>query len=179
MAGDPANAAVWAFADVYVGATNAPNPANAETEFGAEWDLVGLLDGEPGFAYARQEEATDHYAWGGVLVRTSRRNFKQTVAFTALEDNPTTRELIWPNSTPTQLIVPKPKRIKIAFEVREEVDGGTKIKRLISHYQAEVALNGDQVDNEGSLANAPLIATIFPDDQGVLFDRQETNPASS
>src|SRR5690554_1355186 len=116
MGGDPSKAAVWAFADVYVGSLEAENPASIDTEFGSDWDLVGLLDGDAGFVYARQEEETDHYAWGGVLVRTSRRNFKQTVAFTALEDNPTTRALIWPGSSASQLIVPKPARIKIAFE---------------------------------------------------------------
>ena len=175
MAGDPANASLWADADVYVGPLTAPNPADVDTAFGAEWDLVGLLDGDEGFTQSRDEQTGDHFAWGGVLVRTSRRNFKLTVGFTALEDNETTRELIWPGSTSSLLVVPRPERIRIAFETRE----GDKVKRLIAHYQAEVDVDGDIVDNESDLTAYGLIATIFPDADGNLFDIQETAAASS
>jgi len=170
MAGNPANASIWTDADVYVGDLDAQDPIDAETPFGIDWDLVGLLDGEQGFVQSREEEVTDHYAWGGILVRTSRRNFKQTVTFTALEDNEVTRDLIWPDSPVGQLVVPRPKRIKIAFETRE----GGKIKRLISAYQAEVTVDGDITDSEGDLTRYTLLATIYPSDQGVLFYVQES-----
>src|SRR5690606_41721003 len=91
MAGDPTKANIWPDADVYVGPLTATDPIDIDTPFGADWDLVGLLDGEAGFVQAREEEVEDHYAWGGILVRTSRRNFKQTITFTALEDNDVTR----------------------------------------------------------------------------------------
>lgn len=178
MAGDPSNASLWADADVYVAPTTATNPLTVDDPFGPEWDLVGLLDGEVGFVQAREEETTDHYAWGGVLVRTSRRNFKLTQAFTALEWNDTTKELLFPGSAPGEIVVPRPARVKIAFEMRE----GTKVRRLISAYEAEVVANGDIVENESTLTRYPLIATIFPDAQVTpprLFWTQETGAASS
>ena len=170
MAGDPANASIWTDADVYVAPTGTANPASVEEEFGSGWELVGLLDGDEGFAQNREEQTEDHYAWGSILVRTSRRNFKQTVSFTALEDNDVTRDLVWPDSPAGKLSVPRPNRIKIAFETTE----GDKVKRLISTYEAEVTVDGEIVDNEAALTSLPLMATIFPDSSGNLFDIQET-----
>lgn len=174
MAGDPTNASIWPDADVFVGPLDADNPATVDDPFPAEWGLVGLLDGEQGFTQSREEETNDHYAWGGILVRTSRRNFKLTIGFTALEDNPETRELIWPGSPPGQLIVPRPVRLKVAFETREPVGEDEKIKRLISHHQAEITVNGDITDNESDLTRYELLATIFPSGDGVLLDEQVT-----
>lgn len=171
MSGDPSNATIWPDADVYIGATDAADPATVDDDFGVDWDLVGLLDGEAGFVQAREEEKNDHYAWGGIIVRTSRRNFKQTVAFTALEDNDTTRALIWPGSDPGELVVPRPARVKLALEMRE----GDTVKRLITKYEAEVEINGDITDNEGDLTRYELLATIFPDTStspAVLFVEQ-------
>lgn len=171
MAGDPANATIWPDADVYTGPTTALDPADVDTPFPGTWDLVGLLDGEQGFVQARNEDVTDHYAWGGLIVRTSRKNFKQTVAFTALEDNDVTRDLVWPNSSAGELVVPRPQRIKIAFEMRE----GDVVKRLISKYEAEVTVDGEITDNEADLTKYTLLATIFPDSSGVLFVEQKTD----
>lgn len=177
MSGDPSNATVWPDADVYVGATDAVNPADADTAFGITWDLVGLLDGDAGFVQNRSEDVSDLFAWGGIIVRTTRRNFKQTISFTALEDNEVTRDLIWPGSEPGELVVPRPARIKIAFEMRE----GDTVKRLISAYEAEVSVNGDINDNETDLTKYELIATIFPDTSespAVLFIEQKSDGGS-
>ena len=160
MAGDTTNATVWPDADVYWSPdTDAAIPATVDTAFSAAWDLVGLLDGEAGFNQSRDEEVNDLYAWGGVLVRTTRRNFKLTVGFTALEDNDTTHDLIWPGSSQGTIVVPRPVRGRIAFELRE----GDRVKRLISAYQAEVAVDGEINDNEADLTRYTLLATIFPD----------------
>lgn len=175
MAGDPSKASLWADADVYTADVDAEDPTDADTPFGAEWNLVGLLDGEAGFVYSREEETNDIFGWGGVLIRTSRRNFRQTVTFTALEDNETTRDLIWPDSPAGKLVVPRPKRIKIAFETRE----GDKIRRLISAYEAEVTVNGDFTDSEADITRYELLATIFPDTSvspAVLFNEQVSDP---
>ena len=73
MAGDPSNARLWADADVYVSFdTEAANPADVDTPFGGDWDLVGLLDGDDGFTESRDEDVEDLFAWGGILVRTAR-----------------------------------------------------------------------------------------------------------
>lgn len=158
MAGDPSNASIWADADVYVGPTTASVPSDADTAFGVDWDLVGLLNGDAGFTDSVDEDVTDHYAWG-LLVRTSRKNFKLTRGFTVIEDNEVTRDLLWPGSTASKLYQPRPKRIRIAFETRD----GTKTLRYIAAYQAEVGWDGDINWSEADLTAFPLIATIYPD----------------
>lgn len=171
MAGDPTNASLWTDADVYVGPLSAPLPATVDDPFSSEWGLVGLLDGDEGFTESRDEDTDDKYAWGGILVRTSRAHFKLTKSFTVLEDNPTTRSLIWPGSTDTQIIVPKPARVLLAFETRE----GDAVKRLITAQYAEVDLDGDVQENETDLTAYSLVATIFPTAGKVLFNRQFTD----
>lgn len=170
MAGDPTNASLWTDADVYVGPLTAVNPATIDDPFGSDWGLVGLLDGDEGFSESRDEDKDDKYAWGGILVRTSRAHFKLTKSFTALEDNATTRSLIWPGSTDTQIVVPKPQPVKIGFETRE----GATVKRLITARYAEVDVDGDITENETDLTAYPLVATIFPTAEKVLFLRQYT-----
>lgn len=177
MSGDAQNASNWPDADVLIAPLGTALPADVDADFPVGWDLVGLLDGEAGFAQTREEEKNDFYAWGGALVRTTRRNFKQTVTFTALEDNETTRSLIWPNSPEGELVVPRPENILIAFELRE----GDKVKRLITANYAQVEINGDITDNEGDLTRYELIATIFPDTSEspfVLFVEQKTESGS-
>lgn len=171
MAGNPELASMWPYADVFTAPLGTSLPATADDEFPVGWDQVGLLDGDAGFTHAREEDVNDLFAWGGILVRTSRKNFKATVAFTALEDNEVTRALVWPGSTDESIVVPVPERILIGFETRE----GDTVKRMISAYQAEVSVNGDIVDKEDDLTKYELLATIFPDastDPPELFVRQ-------
>lgn len=171
MSGDPTKANLWTDADVYISTNlNAALPADATTPFGADWQLVGLLDGDEGFPESRDEDTDDKFAWGGILVRTSRNHFKLTKSFTCLEDNDTTYSLIWPGSTPTRIKVPKPARVLIAFETRE----GEKVRRLITSQYAECTLDGDHGENETDLESATIQATIFPTSDGYLFERQNT-----
>lgn len=171
MAGDPTKANLWTDADVYVSWNLAATlPADAETAFGSDWKLIGLLDGDEGFPETRDEDTDDKFAWGGILVRTSRNHFKLTKSFTCLEDNEWTRKLIWPGSTATQIKVPKPERVLIAFETRE----GDKVRRLITSQYAECSLDGDHGENEVDLESATIAATIFPTSEGWLFERQDT-----
>ena len=171
MAGDPTKANLWTDADVYVSwDLSATLPANAETPFGPAWELVGLLDGDEGFPETRDEDTEDKYAWGGILVKTARNHFKLTKAFTALEDNATVRKLVWPGSTATKVKVPRPDKVKVAFEVRE----GDKVRRLMTSLYAECSLDGDHGENETDLESATIAAVIFPTSSGDLFDRQET-----
>lgn len=171
MAGDPTKANLWTDADVYVSWNlSATLPANAETAFGADWKLIGLLDGDEGFPENRDEDTDDKFAWGGVIVRTSRNHFKLTKSFTCLEDNEWTRKLVWPGSTDTQIKVPRPERVLVAFETRE----GEKVRRLATSQYAECSLDGDHGENETDLESATIAATIFPTADGWLFDRQDT-----
>jgi hypothetical protein len=174
MPADTANASLWANADVYVGASlSAVVPATVGTAFGATWNLVGLLDGEAGFAHSRDEESDDFFAWGGILVRTSRRNFKSTVKFTALENNTTTRSLLWPGSTDTSLVVPTPVPVLLALETRE----GDAVRRMITASYAIVTVDGDIVDSEADLTKYEMLATIYPTAAGELWTVQKTAAA--
>lgn len=182
MAGEPTNARLWSDADVYVAfLSDTPSPTTPATvndPFGSDWELVGLLDGDDGFTDTRNEDVTDLYAWGGILIRTSRRNFKWTRAFTALEKNFATDRLMWPGSTPSQIVVPsgnRIERVKVAFETQ---DGDNKY-RLITNYEAEITVNGDVNENETDIASVPFMVTVFPTDAGVLFDRQSNVVISS
>lgn len=183
MAGDPLNASLWGDADVFVGALDAPNPATIDDPFGAGWGLCGLLDGEAGFGHSREEQETDLYAWGGILVRTSRRQFKMSRSFTLLEDNEVTRDLVWPGSSATELFVPRIQRVKLGFELRE----GAVKERTITSLAAEVKVDADITDNEVDLTKFPMRAVIFPDPNQIseitgapkLFDRQKTAVSSS
>lgn len=168
MAGDTANAALWSDADVYVAPLGTTGPTEGTADWPAGWELVGLLNGDDGFTTTREQDVNDLYAWGGILVRTSRKNFKLTKKFSALEDNAVTRDLIWPDSPAGQIIVPKPKDVLIGFETRE----GDKVHRLITADHAQCDIDGDIVENESDLTKYEIVATIFPTGDKVLFDEQ-------
>jgi len=175
MSGNTTNASVWADADVYIAPAGTAIPANVDAAFGAGWDLVGLLDGSAGFEYSRSEDKADHYAWGGILVATTRKNHKSMYKFTALEDNATVRSLIWPGSTASEIKVPVVANLMVAFETTT----GGKTKRMITRNYAQIDLNGSIKDSEDDLTKRTLDVTIFPDTDGVLFDAQGSPAVSS
>lgn len=176
MAGNPDNASLWADADVYVTFdVDAADPTDVDTEFGVDWDLVGLLDGDAGFTESRSEDVTDHWAWGGILYATGRRNFILTRTFTAIEYNATTRRLAWPGSGDGERKVPRPESIRVAFEKRD----GDKVHRLITKHRAEVDVNGDFNENEADPEMYPFTVRVYPDGNGVLFAEQSTEDVGS
>lgn len=174
MSGDTANASNWPDADVYVAPIGTALPANVGAAFPVGWDLVGLLDGDAGFGQTRDEDVNDFYAWGGTLVRRTRRHFRLTQNFVALEDNETTRSLVWPGSSAGEIVVPRPENVLLGFELRE----GDKVKRLITANYAQCDIVGDIVDNEADLTRYEIGAIIFPDateDPPLLFIEQTTS----
>lgn len=168
MSGNPDNASIWGDADVYVGDVDATTPANIDTEFNGEWDIVGLLDGDAGFEESRSLDSADFFAWGGLLVRTARRNFKLQRKFVCLEENAVTLGLVWPGSGPGERVVPRRNRIKLGFET---IDGETR-KRAVTRRFAEVAEVGTIKDSESELTKLEITVDIYPDADGVLFDVQ-------
>lgn len=167
MAGNPKNASVWAHADVYVGPLTATNPI-AGAPFGPDWDNVGLLNGEDGFGETMAANSADHFAWGGILVATTRSQFKLTRSFTAFEDNATVYDLVYPGNDVTfdadggyagDVHVPDLQAMfKIAFQLRT----GTTVKRVISKNYAQVEERGDSSESETSLASRQLTVAIYP-----------------
>ena len=176
MSGNPDNASIWGDADVFVATDlDAPIPASIDLDFSGDWDIVGLLDGDAGFEESRSQDSSDFFAWGGLLVRTSRRNFKLQRKFVCLEENAVTLGLVWPDSGQGERRVPKVKRVKLGFETLD----GDKKKRVITRRYAEVAEVGTIKDSESELTKLEITVDIYPDADGVLFDVQPDDAAVS
>lgn len=176
MAGDPINAALWTDADVLVAPLGSPIPANAAAAFSGAWTRVGLLDGDAGADHNRSVNKDDKFAWGQILVRTSRKNFKLELGFTMLEYNDATRSIIWPGSSATRLKVPTPTPILLALELRE----GNRTRRLITALHAECDVDSYN-ESENDLAKFPVKASIFPNGDKELWIPQDTldNPPTA
>lgn len=174
MSGNPDDANVWADADVYVAPLGTSLPANAAAAWPAGWKLIGLLDGDAGHVETREEEKTDHNAWGVGVIKTTRRNHKRTVKWTALEDNETVRSILDPGSTLTAdggtIVVPRPVDMLIGFET---LDGDRK-KRRISASRAQTDVSGDVTVAEGQLEKYPFTTTIYPNGDGELYIEQKS-----
>jgi hypothetical protein len=167
MSGDPTKAGLWADADVYY-TTNlaAVTPPDAATPFTSDWHLVGLLDGAAGFeAEGKFGKTGDHFGWGGILIATTRSQWKETKKFSILEDNEWTRALVYPGSAAGAISVPTIPNILIAFETRT----GGKVKRVVTANYAQVERDGTIKENEDDLTTVGLIATIFPDSNKKLW----------
>ncbi|MBX6385561.1 MAG: hypothetical protein IRZ07_21740 [Microbispora sp.] len=183
MAGNPENASVWKEADVWLDFSRTATPPANLTDGWDDlgWELAGLLSGDDGFVEAREEDVEDHFAWGGLLVRTTRANHKRTIAFTALEDNPVTFQLLNPGSTRTtagglitsEVYVPQSTPFAIGFETRE----GAKIKRRICS-RAEVQEVGEITEAETALTTYAFTVAIYPDGDGLLWTDIVTAPTS-
>lgn len=176
--GDPDNSRSWDNANVYIafddGSGFAADPATIDDEFGAGWDLVGLLDGQQGFTEATSETVTNTSAWGNVQIASKTTDQVTTKTFTAYETNDTTDRLLHIEEGIQYRRAPE--RVKIAFE---NVDQGRSVtERRISYYQAEVRQNGDLTDNETAPKSIPFIATIFPGTSAELWTIQRAEVGS-
>lgn len=170
MSGNPDKASIWNDADVYVAPVGTANPIDIDAPFDDNWGLVGLLDGDAGFEEARSQDSSDFFAWGQILIRTTRKNFVLTRKFTALEENAVTIGLVWPGSGPGERVVPKPTQWKAAFQTTDEAVG--KTKRVITRKHAEVDDVGTIKDSESDLTKFEITLKVYPDGNGVLFDVQ-------
>lgn len=172
MSGDATNAALWTGADVYIGAIGSTVPDDVTTAWDAAFDAVGLLDGGNGFVESREEESSDFYAWGGLLVKRTKSKHKRTIKFVALEDNDVVFALTNPGSTRTVdeglttsvVKVPDAAEFCIGFEV---TDGDT-VKRRICE-RAEVQEVGEVTESEEGLAVVEITVVLYPDTDGVLY----------
>lgn len=187
MGGQPANVDVWDSADVWihraVKGDGAPwtldeiKPSSIDQAFdeivGAEWELVGLLNGEDGFAETVEFDESSYNAWGYGEIKKSFRNRRLQRVFTALERNAVTEYLESPGDTDEYVTDAKPARVFIAFETRTD-DG--KTKRRITTVPATV-MSGGRTDNEQDMASVEYTCSIFPDSNKRRFLKQETGDA--
>lgn len=180
MAGNPDNTSLWTNADVYISFTpGAEGPADLTTEWGSEWDLAGLLDGEEGFTQAREEESSEHYAWGGILHKRTKSKHKRTFRFVALEDNEVTFRLVNPGSERiaeggtrvATVKIPTTERIAVGFELRD----GDKVKRRWAK-AAEVTTVAEIKDSESEPTVYDVTVLVFPEPDGTLYHEIDTDP---
>lgn len=171
MAGDIDNPRIWAGADVYVAPVGTTAPTNIATALNASFKALGLL-GEDGASEGRDQDTTDHYAWGGILVRTTRSKHKRTLTVVALEDNLTVLGLVEPNSVTTDngtiatTVVSVPTDPDPRAFVLEVTDGDITKRRSIP--KGEVTEVAEVKLSDSDMTAYELTITIYPVD-GVLY----------
>ncbi|CAM3038616.1 hypothetical protein SKPI104516_15485 [Skermania piniformis] len=180
MGGEPRNVDIWDSADVWIhrtaGVTDVADivPASIEIEFDAvpdaDWELVGLLNGEDGFAETVEFDESSYNAWGYGEILKSFRNRRLERKFTALERNAVTAYLESPGDTDTHVVDAKPARVYLGFETRTD-DG--KTKRRITTVPSTVK-SGGRTDNEQDMASVEYTCAIFPNGLKQRFIKQET-----
>lgn len=172
MEGDADNVNIWESADVLVADVGTTAPVDTSSAFGAGWDPLGLLSADDGLTETREEDRSDHYAWGGVLVRTVRSKHKRTFQVTILEDTAITFGLINPGSTQstttgvTTRVVKKPIADPKAFAF-ETVDGATTSRKLIP--KGEITEVGEVVRKEDDMSAVTITVTVYPASDGTLY----------
>ncbi len=176
MSGDTANAALWTNADVYTATPGTAGPADVASAWAAGWDAVGLLDGDEGFTEAREDESSEHYAWGGILVKRTKSKHKRTIKFVAMEDNDAVFALVNPGSTRapdgtdplltrSTIKVPTNAEFAIGFEVRD----GDKVKRRFVK-RASIQEVGEIKESEGEPTVYEITVVLFPEADGTLYE---------
>lgn len=165
MAGDVANPRIWVNADVYVAPVDTDGPTNTSADWPGTWDVLGLLSEDDGIVESRDQDKTDHFAYGAILVRTTRSKHKRTIKVTALEDNDIVYELVNPGSlavlsagdTTRTVVVPQADPRTFGLEVRD----GDIIKRRIIP-RGEVTEVGDVTYSDDEMAMYELTIDIYP-----------------
>jgi len=183
MARSPENVNIWQDARVWLSlaATRPDLPTDADTAvtegpFATGWGEFGILDGEAGFGEERTFDETEHYGWGIGLIKIGSRNFKLNRTFSALEDNEATRAVLWPGSTESKLLMPKPVYAWLGFDTTS--DTGT-VERLFTVSRARLTVPNNN-RNESDITRLEITANIFGKSVGddiELFDRQVSGAA--
>lgn len=183
MARSPENVNIWQDARVWLSlATVRPElPTDADTAveegpFVSAWGEFGILDGEAGFGEERSFDETEHYGWGMGLIKIGTRNYKLNRTFSALEDNEATRAVLWPGSTASKLMMPKPIYAWLGFESTSDLGN---VERLFTVSRARLTVPNNN-RNEADITRLEVTANIFGKSVGdsvELFDRQASQVA--
>jgi hypothetical protein len=157
---------------------NATASATVTAELGGTngWKFVGLLDPGQGFTEGIEQSQTDHSAWGYGVIATTYSDKKTTKGFTALEENETVMGLVYDISDMTFDDVAgtyegdlgvrdDTTRVRIAFRTTS----GTTNRWKASKNYATVTATDAGSESEEALGTKAFEATIFPDENSVLF----------
>lgn len=181
MAGDTDNPRVWEGADVYFAPVGTTAPTDVTTAWAAAWIAAGLL-GEDGLTETRDEDSTDLYAYGGILVRTTRSKHKRTFTVTLLEDHADLWELLNPGSTAatttgvTTRTVKVPTSNPMAFGI--EFRDGTTTKRIVVP-KGQIVISGDVSYSDSELAGREATITVYPASDGTLYVEITNDPQAA
>lgn len=181
MAGNPNNVGLWSGADVFFDFTRtATMPTTLTEEWGDLWQPAGLLNGDDGMTEGIDESSEDHFAWGGILVRTTYAQHKRSVSVVMLEDNPTTFEVVNPgDSTRTvsggvitsEIYVPERRKIRLGVEHRD----GDIIRRRFYH-TVELGELSEKQTAENTMETYNIGVNLYPDGAGKLYSEIKTDP---
>lgn len=164
MAGDTDNPRIWVGADAYTAPLASTIPTDTTTAWAAAWEALGLLS-DDGASESRDEDTSDHYAWGGVLIRRTRSKHTRTFTITALEENTTVFDLVEPgNSASTSGGVTtryvRPPTPNIRMFGLELVDGTVTKRRVIP--RGEVTAVADITLSDSEITAYELTITCYP-----------------
>lgn len=180
MAGDVDNPRIWEGADLYVGDLGATAPTDTTTAWGNDWDALGLLS-EDGFTFGRDQSVAEHYAWGSILVRTSKSKHKRTFKATVLEDTAIVFGLVNPGSeyedlgggvTERTIKVPSGQDLR-AFGL--EIRDGDITSRIVVP-RGEVIEVGELKYGPDEMATRELTVNIYPDDDSIWYYELTDDP---
>lgn len=171
MAGDTANPRIWLNADAYVAPVGTTAPTDLTTALNVAFKALGLLS-EDGLSETRENDTTDHYAWGGILYRTTRSKHKRTLKITALEDNLVVWGLVNPGSTAVTASGVTTRTVKVPTTdpramVLVTTDGGITRRRAIA--RCEVTEIGDVTESDSEASMYELTVVVYPSAAAVLY----------
>jgi len=172
MSRNPDNAKIWQDARVWFALASSARPTLPLTADEAPdeltWMELGLLDGADGFGEERSFDETEHFAWGLGLIKIGTRNYRLNRTMSLLEDNEATRQILWPGSTETKLLMPKPVFGWLGFEGMDDLGA---VERLWTVRPARLTVPNNN-RNETDITKLEVTANIFANGASELFDRQ-------
>lgn len=176
MSPNPDNVKIWSDASVYSCTDVTPVfPANAGTALGAGWHHLGILDGKAGFPTDRKWKTNLSYGWGQGVVAESHSEGSFTRQFTCLEDNADTKAILWPGSTATSIVIPRPIKIWLCFE---KVSDDGHVDRLFTTRKAGVWCD-KFTDSEADITSYPFDVTLFANGADELYTAQSSPSLTS
>lgn len=172
MARDADNVNIWRDAWIYVSAdaTRPALPTDIDAAMPAGFLDVGLLNGDDGIAEERSNSETKAYGWGAGLIKKSFKDFEVGGTFSILEDNEVTRAIIFPGSTATKIVMPKPVYRWLAFETQSDVEAA---ERQFTTKLAQLWVPNNN-RNEADITKWEVQYSLFANGANELFDRQVT-----
>lgn len=173
------NVVFWDDAEIFF-ATDTTAVVEPDGTFGEKWASVGFLSEGADLGQERDTERIEAKGFGGRLLKSRQKFTKDTVTFTAAEDNKTIHELMWPNSPFIEdgsgvLRVPRDAEGLIAKKL---VDTEGRVIIDVSRAPAAIYPNALGQSDSGHQTRE-FTAEVRPDDLGGLYDRLVIQPGES